>query len=586
MILQALTRYYEVLLAQGRISAPGWGKAKISFGLELAEDGTLLDVVSFLTEQARGKKMVLAPRVMEVPMPVKRSSSVAPNFLCDNSGYLLGADAKGKPQRAKECFEACRALHQRLLAGAGSPAARAVTAFFDRWQPQQAAAHPLLEKIWEEVAGGANLIFCHGLVPVWEDPLVKKAWQEHYSAGADMPQGRCLVTGQKTAIAKVHPSVKGVRDAHSSGAALVSFNAPALSSYGQEQGYNAPVGGYAAFAYTTALNTLLADTQHCQVIGDTTVVCWAEHGDAAYQDAVMAALFGRAEAGLTDTALRGVLNALAEGRSAQWNDGVLQCGEHFYVLGLAPNAARISVRFFFSDTFGVLMDNLRKHFSDIEIRRPAYDKFDMLPLWKLVDEVVNQNSRSKTPPPQLAGDLLRAILTGGPYPATLRNGVALRIRADHQVTRGRTAILKAYYRRFNNGYGHPHCPKEVLQVNGSDNTTNIPYALGRLFSVYESIQSAANPGINTTVKDKYFNSASAAPALTFPILGNLAEKHMRKLSYALRVYYSKKLGELMQIVGDKYPTQLDLAQQGSFQLGYYFENLRRYEKKTENKEVN
>lgn len=130
MILQALTRYYEVLLAQGRISAPGWGKAKVSFGLELAEDGTLLDVVSFLTEQARGKKMVLAPRVMEVPMPVKRSSGVAPNFLCDNSGYLLGADAKGKPQRTKECFEACRALHQRLLAGAGSPAARAVTAFF------------------------------------------------------------------------------------------------------------------------------------------------------------------------------------------------------------------------------------------------------------------------------------------------------------------------------------------------------------------------------------------------------------------------------------------------------------------------
>ena len=256
------------------------------------------------------------------------------------------------------------------------------------------------------------------------------------------------------------------------------------------------------------------------------------------------------------------------------------------MLGLAPNAARISVRFFFSDTFGVLMDNLRKHFSDIEIRRPAYDKFDILPLWKLVDEVVNQNSRSKTPPPQLAGDLLRAILTGGPYPATLRNGVALRIRADHQVTRGRAAILKAYYRRFNNGHGHPHCPKEVLQVNGSDNTTNIPYALGRLFSVYENIQSAANPGINTTVKDKYFNSASAAPALIFPILGNLAEKHMRKLSYALRVYYSKKLGELMQIVGDKYPTQLDLAQQGSFQLGYYFENLRRYEKKTENKEVN
>ena len=202
MILQALTRYYEVLLAQGRISAPGWGKAKVSFGLELAEDGTLLDVVSFLTEQARGKKMVLAPRVMEVPMPVKRSSGVAPNFLCDNSGYLLGADAKGKPQRTKECFEACRALHQRLLAGAGSPAARAVTAFFARWQPQQAAAHPLLEKIWEEVAGGANLIFCHGLVPVWEDPLVKRPGRSITAPGRICRRGGALSRGRKQSLLK------------------------------------------------------------------------------------------------------------------------------------------------------------------------------------------------------------------------------------------------------------------------------------------------------------------------------------------------------------------------------------------------
>lgn len=171
MILQALTRYYEVLLAQGRISAPGWGKAKVSFGLELAEDGTLLDVVSFLTEQARGKKMVLAPRVMEVPMPVKRSSGVAPNFLCDNSGYLLGADAKGKPQRTKECFEACRALHQRLLAGAGSPAARAVTAFFARWQPQQAAAHPLLEKYGRRLRAAQTLFSATALCRCGKTPL-------------------------------------------------------------------------------------------------------------------------------------------------------------------------------------------------------------------------------------------------------------------------------------------------------------------------------------------------------------------------------------------------------------------------------
>lgn len=586
MILQALTQYYETLLSLGKIAAPGWGLAKVSFGLELGTDGNLLQVFSYKSEEQRGKKTVMAPRVMAVPMPVKRSSDVSANFLCDNSGYLLGADAKGKPERTLDCFAACAALHKEILDGVDAPAAQAVLAFFETWQPAQAAEHPALKEYWEELIGGANLVFCHGMHPVCDDPAVRAAWQAHYDGGgADSQVITCLVTGKQDQVALVHPAIKGVRDAQSSGAALVSFNGPAFESYDREQGMNAPIGKYAAFAYTTALNTLLADGAHCRVIGDTTMVCWAEHGGSGYQNACMAALFGWPDKqGISDQVMSAMLASLAKGDPFDWDGVTLLPEEHFYILGLAPNAARVSVRFFLRDSFGDFARNIKRHYQDTAVPHSSRDVFDTLPVWKLLSETVNQNSRDKAPSPQLTGELLRAILTGGPYPATLLTGADLRIRAEHEVTRGRAAIIKGYYTRFNAGKGHPHCPKEVLEM--PDKTTNIPYTLGQLFSIYEQIQLAANPGINTTIKDKYFNSASSTPARVFPVLCNLAQKHLRKLDTGLHIYFDRQLGELSAAVGDHYPARMDLAEQGAFQLGYYAKNLKRFEKKATTKEEN
>lgn len=576
MILQALTEYYRTLENSGQISPLGWGEAKVSYALCIGPEGALEQVVSLQTEQKKGKKTVLAPQIMRLPAPVKRTVGIVPNFLCDNASYLLGADNKGKPQRTLECFQACKALHEELLDGVDSPAAQAVLAFFRTWQPEQAAGHPALADCWEELMAGGNLVFRHDGAFVHEDALVRRAWDGHYRAEGDGPQMICLVTGEHGTVESTHPSVKNVYGAQSSGAALVSFNAPAFCSYGKEQNYNAPTSKYAAFAYTTALNHLLSDREHVYRMGDTTVVCWARCGGDVYQNMMGWMFFGQ-EPAYTLSDLQSTLKGLCSGNAVELDGARLDPDMDFYILGLSPNAARLSVRFFLRNSFGAFLRNAQAHQQRLEIVKPAYDKFDTIPMWKLLDETVNQNSRDKTPAPNMAGEVLRSVLTDTRYPATLLNGVALRIRAEHSVTRGRAAILKAYYLKNT----HPDVPKEVLTVSLNPDSTNVPYNLGRLFSVLEAVQSSANPGINTTIKDKYFNSASATPAVVFPVLVNLAQKHLKKLDGGLCTYYDKQITGLLSKLGERYPSRLNLPQQGSFQLGYYHQTQSRFEKKEE-----
>ncbi len=576
MILQALARYYEDLLSRGEIDAPGWTPAKISYALCLNEKGRLTQVVPTMEKVSKGKKTVLQPQVFPLPAAVKRTVGIDSNFLWDNSTYLLGVDQKGKPERSRDCFAAAAQKHHAVLDGIDSSIARAILAFFDTWQPSQAAEHSALAGLLEEVTAGANLLFrVDGCYPQ-KDVAIREAWQSYReSSNPDAVRMQCLVTGREDEITATHPAIKGVRDAQSSGAALVSFNAPAFCSYGREQNFNAPVGKYAAFAYTAALNHLLADRNNVQLIGDTTVVCWAEGADPAYQSFAMTAFFG-AESGLSDNDLRAALKRLADGLPC--DDLGIDPERPFYILGLAPNAARLSVRFFLRDSFGRLMKNVNDHYERLKIINARYE---VVPLWALLRETVNLNSRDKSPSPAMAGAVARAIFSGGPYPASLLEAVMLRIRAERNITWGRAAIIKAYYLKN----PHKDCPKEVLTVSLNEASTDTAYTLGRLFSVYEAVQQAANPGINATIKDKYFNSAAAMPASIFPILNNLCQKHLRKLDGRLRVYYDKQIMELKGRLGESYPPRMTLAQQGSFDLGYYHQTQKRYTKKEEEKNV-
>ena len=579
MILQALTRYYEDLLAEGKISRPGWVTAKVSYGLVLDEEGRLLQVVPLLTEVEKKNKKVLVSREMEVPAPVKRTAGVAANFLCDNSSYLLGADSKGKPERTADCFAAAKELHLKLLAEADSPAARAVKGFFESWDPQTASAHPALSEDWEEILKGGNLIFWFRGGAVTEDAAVREAWQRQYAAGDNgADEEICLVTGKRGPVARLHPSIKGVVGAQSSGASLVSFNAPSFCSYGHEQGMNAPTGEYAAQAYTTALNTLLADRERVCRIGDTTVLFWAEGGGTGYQDCAWMSMFGNVsgqEANYKETDILSTLKDLSRGKSVDWDGERLDPDTRFYVLGLAPNAARLSVRFFWQNSFGTLARNVARHYERLEIVQPAFDKRPTLPVGALLRETVNLNARTPEPEPRLAGDLMLAILNDTPYPATLLYGVALRIRAERTVTRGRAAIIKAYYLKNSRDENL----KEVMTMQLNDQTNYLPYLLGRLFSVLEAVQAAANPGINATIRDRYFNAASATPATVFPLLLNLAQKHLAKLDKGQEVYYDKQITAICGMIGETLPARMNLPEQSAFQLGYYHETQKRYTKK-------
>ena len=585
MILQALTQYYEDLLRLGKINRPGWSKQKLNYSLLLSEEGELLQLLHLQQEVQRGNKTVLGPQEMWVPSPVKRSSGIRPNFLCDTSSYLLGVDGKGKADRSIDCFAASKALHLHLLREVDSPIARAIVRFFEHWDPSQAASHPVLQEDWEELLKGGNLTFSLDKQFAALDPAIADAWTQHYEdSSADAEPIRCLVTGQTGTLARLHPSIKGVAGAQSSGASLVSFNAPAFCSFEHEQGANAPVSDYAAFAYTTALNTLLADRNRVSRVGDTTILCWAAGGESAYQDCFLMSIFNDS---YTENDILNTLHHLSKGESIQWDDTRLSPDTRFYVLGLAPNAARLSVRFFWQNSFGALARNLERHYQRLEIIRPSFDKFPTLPIWRLVLETVRKappGVRTPEPHSRLAGDLLLAVLNDTLYPTTLLNGVELRIRAERSVSRGQAAILKAYYTKYLEQFQPDSPMKEALTVELNEQTNYLPYLLGRLFAVLEGLQQRANPGINTTIKDRYFNSASATPAIVFPQLINLAQKHLNKLDGGLAVYYDKQITELSSRITQTLPTRMSLAEQSAFQLGYYHETQRRYTAKTNKEE--
>lgn len=600
MILQALTSLYEALAPKGEVPKEGWSREKISFALGIDENGDLLRITPlFKPGDMPKEKKKEEPQKMMVPIKVGNKS---PKFLWGNSGFILGAANDKTPEKAKECFERNRQFHHQLLDKVDSPAAKAILNFFDGWEPEKTTENELVAQYASELLGSANMVFRFNGKFVHEIPELSAAWQTHYGA-AQTEKEQCLITGMLDAIPETHPLIKGIQGAQSSGAALVSFNESAFCSYKKKQNQNAPVGKYAAFAYTTALNHLLEDRKNVHRIGDASVVCWAENADKQYEDFAADLFFGDGDGDQSDeqwlSALQASVELLAKGLPCRELD--LDPERKFYILGISPNAARLAVRFFYCDSFGNIVKNIKAHYDRLEIVRPSYDKFPILPLWKLLsatnrtikkkndngtnaersDSEDSDKSKDKTQNSAMAGAVARAVFSGGRYPASLLECTFLRIKAERNITRERAAIIKAYYLRNPN----EKCPKEVLTVSLNENSKNIPYTLGRLFSVYEEIQKEANlrnpgnPGINTTIKDRYFGSAAAMPATVLPILSNLAQKHLRKLSDEQRVCLDKKVMTLKSVLGEQYPAHMSLPEQGSFDLGYYHQTQARYTKK-------
>ena len=572
MILQALVKEYENLAQKGLVSKPGWSQAKVSYAIDLNADGSIKVIYSLQTEDQRGKKIVMVPALLYVPEMVTRSSGVAANFLCDNAKYMLGIDTDGTNDRVKDCFQAAKEKHIALLKDVDNSMAKAICSFFETWNPENAKDNGCVQDKWEELNEGGNLIFCMGMDYAQDDSDIKAAWENSIEANGEEQTGICLVTGERTEIARIHRGIKGVPGAQSSGAALVSFNAPAFESYGKEQSYNAPVGKYAEFAYTTALNYLLSKRENTFSLGDSMIVFWAETGEKKCEDLFCISINPQED---NQEQLQKVFDNLKAMRPIDLDDITIDLTQQFYILCLAPNAARLSVRFFYQNSFGTILKNIEAHYKRMDVVRPSWaNDRKFLGIYRMLQETVNMKSKEKKPVANMAASVLQAVLSGNRYPASLYTDTLIRIRSEQgNVTYGRAAIIKAFLIKNYQWKEGEEC-MESNEV--SNETLDI---LGRLFSVLESVQKEANPEINTTIRDRYFNSACATPASVFPVLIKLKNSHIqqlvRKKGCGAKNFYEKLITELMAKING-FPQSLSLEEQGKFMLGYYHQ---KYEKK-------
>lgn len=588
-MLEELVELYEELCKQGKVLPEGWGMAKVSHKIELDKEGHCKKIISAKekVKVKNGKKEVEIAPTRKVPLPVIRTISVKANFLCDTPTYLLGVAKDGNKERANECFQAARKLHHKILDHCPAEEAKAILAFFDTWDYEHAEADPMIQERIEELASANNLIFTVDGKDTTTNPDIEEAWDNYLTTSRetakDAVKGQCLITGERNQpIAILHPKIKGVAGTKTTGANLVSFNAPAFWSYGKDkkQGENSPISEHAAFAYGTALNQLLADRRHTQVIGDTTVVYWSKHAITAAQDVIAARLgnVGKSEIHNWDE----IAEQIKKGLTVNIDEETLNQNEPFYILGLTPNASRIAVRFFEENRFGEVLQNLEAHQKRMELQGPDWEKGE-IPLWKILKETTNPNAKESCASPLMAGSLLRAILENTKYPESVYHQVLMRVFKDQEISHTKAAFIKAYL--LKNATKHW---EEKLQMAVNKETKEISYVLGRLFSVLEDIQQNAIPEINATIKKRYFNSACTTPAAVFPILLKLTNSHIGKFEKPKAIYFKKKLGALMDQIempntGMPFPKRLNLEEQGAFVLGYYQETQAKYVKKQEEK---
>lgn len=584
MILSALNDYYQRLLTQedSGISPFGYSQEKISYEILLSPDGTVVDVNDI--RDVSGKKPF--PRTMSVPQPEKRTVGIKANFLWDKTSYVLGVSATSK--RADKEHEAFLALHRACLTGESDAGLQVLLAFLESWTPEMFNKPPFRPDMLD-----SNVVFRldSELGHLHERPAAR-AVRARLLGGEEGDQtGMCLVSGEALPLARLHPAIKGVNGAQSSGASIVSFNLESFGSYGKSQGDNAPVSEQAAFAYTTVLNHLLRRSEHNRQrlqVGDATVVFWAKADDTRQAEAaedLMASFLNPPPDDEQETQkLRSALEAVSQGRPLRELDPDLSEGTRIFVLGLAPNASRLSIRFWQSDSLGVFAERLAQHYHDMELqplpwsRPPAIRYLARVtgPYRRKGENLGEYDADSVSP--LLAGELTRAILAGTHYPRSLLANLIMRFRADGEISPLRVALCKAVLAREYR-LGVKHSNKEVSMSLDITNT-DPGYLLGRLFATLESVQrTALGKQVNATIRDRYYGSASATPAGIFPVLLRNAQHHLsrlRKDKPGLAVTLEKEIAEIVALLGTTFPKTLRIEAQGHFAIGYYHQTQARF----------
>ena len=554
MILQALKEYYDRKAADpdSGIAPLGWEWKEIPYLIVLRNDGAFVRVED--TQELIGKKK--RAKTFLVPQAVKRSSGVASNLLWDNVEYATGIVCKGKAERVAKQHEAFCKLLETLH---GCISVIPVQAFLSSPGFRELLSE---DPTWRNAVEGCAFVSFKiegEQQPVFRaQDIVQSLDAVALSADENAKRSICLVSGKKDFLAELHPAIKGVSGTNTTGGNIVSFNFPAACSFGKHQGNNAPIGERAAFEYTTALNALLSkDSCQKMFVGDATTVFWSSRKTKLEDE--FADMFREPEKDNPDKGVEAIERLLSSVRSGAFEHD--NEDTRFYVLGLAPNSARIAVRFWHAGTVAEMEKRFADWFENLRIIHGPKEK-EHLSLWRLLISTAPLG-KNENVPPNLAGAVMRSILEGTSYPATLLSSTLVRIKATRDITYPQAKLIKAFL---------THNLERKLTVSLDKNNTNVGYRLGRLFAVLEKIQQTANPGINATIRDRFYASASSTPAAVFGNLMRLKNHHLAKLTKT--AFFEGLIGEILYRDKDnpgvrEFPAHLSLQDQGMFALGYY-----------------
>ncbi len=592
MIIKELYELYERLEKEG-VDLPqrGWSRQKVSFRIVLESDGTLVRIEDArrVVQVTKGKKTSQQTVMSEMMVPgnTKPSGSgINPCFLWDNLAYLLGC-TDVKP-RAVEYFTGLKEKHLVYEKELHSVAYSAVCRFLEMWDPERC------KDVFSEngldikdFAAGNGVFRLRGSgKDVHEESEIREWWntegaQKWQGKSQDNTEGFCLITGKVAPIARLHePAIKGVSNAQITGAKIVSYNCSSFTSYGKEDGENAPVSEKAAHEYACALNYLLSQDLQRTHIGDATVVFWTDAPKEKAEKYNYFAAAGmdpsrfanRAQDSALVQSVREWLKKVAGGKMPGTDEEINEWqNTRFFILGLSPNSSRLSIRFFYESTLAEWMEHLTSHFAALQlVRRPKFNDPEVITPYMILCETARE---AKEIAPLAAGALMRSILTGLPYPDSIATSIMRRMRIDGYVNYVRCAFLKAWLTRKKTPYN--------LQLMLDENNTQPGYLLGRLFAVLVKTQKDVAPDLNRTIQDAYYGSASASPGSVFPRLLRLHKHHLSNLEVPIRMWYDKLEQNICGKI-NAFPAHLNTEQQGLFALGCYHQTQALYSKTTSN----
>ena len=583
MILQELASLYDRLSQQANLSdeipSPGWSMEKVDRAVVLNAQG---DIEGVLQLGIKGKRDQLQPLEMLVPEHDGRSGKTPkPYFLCDKASYLLDVGSTD----GGASHERSRKLHHEVLDGCEDAAARAVLRFFDREEPFPAIS----DEQADALTSSRMVVFCFERPGnyIHDREAIRAAWTSYLTnSPSDEPEGCCSVTGQHGPIARLFPQVTGVPGAQSSGASLVSFNFDATESYGKKQAYNASISKDVAFKAGTTLKYLLGNRDRRITLGNTIVTFWSDRPAPPENALVALMLNGRspAEDDATNELIQRAFEEMRRGLPLSEFDGNVG----FSILGVSPNAARLSVRFYERQSLGKLVENYGDY-----LRDTAMIGVDRYSIWSFLLQTACLG-KPENVPSTLVSRSFEAMLRGTDFPLSLEQLILSRLRADHGANNKwdmgqRAAILKGCLVRRARRRGVELSGEENFDMALNKENRNIGYLLGRLFAVMERAQQGALGDINATIRDRYIGAASSTPARVFqPLLRN-CQNHLSKLHKERQWLANRLERELDEILGNRLgdgglPKTLDMDDQGAFFIGYYQERYDLWHSKETNDE--